>query len=920
MAATKYKKIIWAVVAAAAVLAALALAVVLVVDPESYRGVVTEKAQEALKGRQVEIGPMSLDLWPGVGLEIKGLTVKSLEKDQPPVLSADRVVTRVALIPLLRGRLRIKSIEVDSPIARLVRIDQHTWNVSDLIEPKEQQSEAKQAPAKEPEKQAPAGKLEIQKVEVRQGEVRLEDRSSDTPPMRVLIQRLEASDILAKRPAKLSLELALADTPGKVTAEGEVGPLTGDLEKEMQADLEVRLEKIELANAVSYLPEGAMPILILGGELYGSVRIKGDEGGPLEASPDLAIQGLVYTDTEKTWPENEPADLGLTAKAMVDLAGPGVKVEPATIKLPPGNIAITADYEGGAENQAADIRAQAKWKDLDIEKLLAMAPMARKPLADAGLKMTGPARGEVSFMSKGKSSELFADLDMESASLEMPDTFVKPKGTKAALSARVLMDPERINLQKTGLSIGPLQLNGGGAIMRDKDMTADLSMQSGPTSTSELIALLPVAADYNPGGAVSVSLGLKGTLKKTESLKIEIKNLSQDSEAAKFDLKGSVQLADPLLISFLVDAENMDLDRLLPGETLSEPSKNEGAKQKQSKEESKEKGEEKEPADLSGIRVRGELKVKRAVYKGMEIKDIQAKPKLDKGVLDVQGIRALVHGSPVAGSAKMDLSKDPLSGEVNVDAQGVPVQPLINRFSSYPSAIKGNAFGQLSLSFSGTDAETLKQTASGKGDVKIKQGAVMGVDMVDGLISQWAKSDAVRTIAKNNLSPAVKEEVGEETPFQDLVASFNIAGQKIVFDQSRMQTSEGDLVMDGHVGLDGAADLGGKLRLTKKYSRELMAEAGKWVEKQTGGVIKKSALELLLEDGRLVLPFSLEGKWPDPALKFDAEAYGSMVGDNVKSQTLEDVVDQVIGEENKEKAKKEMEKAGKKFIEDLFPE
>ena len=52
-------------------LAAVAAAVALprLLDPDSYRGLLIERARQALNGREIELGEMSLSLWPG-GLRV----------------------------------------------------------------------------------------------------------------------------------------------------------------------------------------------------------------------------------------------------------------------------------------------------------------------------------------------------------------------------------------------------------------------------------------------------------------------------------------------------------------------------------------------------------------------------------------------------------------------------------------------------------------------------------------------------------------------------------------------------------------------------------------------------------------------------------------------------------------------------------
>jgi len=195
------KTLVIAVLVVAVLVIAVLVALPRIIDPNKYRGLITDKASDALGGRKVELGPMALELWPGVGLEVKDIKVHDL-KEHEPLVTAESLVVRVALLPLLGNKVEIKSIEVVSPRANLVRYDKDTWNVSDLWGEKDEQAggaeEAEQGPSA-------LERLEVAAVSVKDGRVEVDDRTAESPrasPFARAFPRTRAGSKFTARPVR----------------------------------------------------------------------------------------------------------------------------------------------------------------------------------------------------------------------------------------------------------------------------------------------------------------------------------------------------------------------------------------------------------------------------------------------------------------------------------------------------------------------------------------------------------------------------------------------------------------------------------------------------------------------------------------------------------------------------------------------
>jgi uncharacterized protein involved in outer membrane biogenesis len=467
-------------------------------------------------------------------------------------------------------------------------------------------------------------------------------------------------------------------------------------------------------------------------------------------------------------------------------------------------------------------------------------------------------------------------------------------------------------------------MNGGGTVNLDDDMTAGISLQSGPADTDALLAMLPSLSEYRPGGKIKLGLSVSGGLAKKETIEIGIKDLTQDSDKAKFKLDASAKLTSPMRISFDLDADKINLDKMTasPSDASAEagesPAEKPPAKEKKSK--------TKSSSDLSGYAVQGKIRADSLFASGVGISNLSSKVSLKKGVLSMPDLKMAVLGGSVSGPVSLDLNRESMPGDVSLNLTGFVVESLMKKFTGFPAVLSGTGGGKVSVSFAGTSTAALKK-ARGKGHIDIDNGKLKGLDLVDGLISQWARSEAVKKVVMRSLEPSIKTSIGEETPFKELDARFDLGSGKIEISRAVMDIPEGSATFSGWVGMDGAVSLNGRIRLSRAITSRTMAEARKWVVKQSGGQIGGSALDLLLDEGRLVLPFSLTGAWPKPKLLFDARAYGKTVERNLKKQAPKKIIEQVVGEEKAKEIEKEVKKKveevlgeeGRKILEGILP-
>jgi AsmA protein len=109
--------LIVAAVVGVAVIGVFAAAAFLV-NPESLRGIVVEQAKSAL-GRDVELGALDLDLFPSPAIRAASLSVGGAPNEPAPLLRAEEVRLRLALLPLLAGQIVLGAVELRAPAIQL---------------------------------------------------------------------------------------------------------------------------------------------------------------------------------------------------------------------------------------------------------------------------------------------------------------------------------------------------------------------------------------------------------------------------------------------------------------------------------------------------------------------------------------------------------------------------------------------------------------------------------------------------------------------------------------------------------------------------------------------------------------------------------------------------------------------------------
>ncbi len=93
----------------------IAIALPRFIEIDAYQGYI-QSFIKSTTGRDVEIGTVGISLWKGVEVYVKDIKVKERRENLlQPVLKAEKISAKVALVPLFRKKIRVNSVIVQAP-------------------------------------------------------------------------------------------------------------------------------------------------------------------------------------------------------------------------------------------------------------------------------------------------------------------------------------------------------------------------------------------------------------------------------------------------------------------------------------------------------------------------------------------------------------------------------------------------------------------------------------------------------------------------------------------------------------------------------------------------------------------------------------------------------------------------------------
>jgi AsmA protein len=246
-----------------------------------------------------------------------------------------------------------------------------------------------------------------------------------------------------------------------------------------------------------------------------------------------------------------------------------------------------------------------------------------------------------------------------------------------------------------------------------------------------------------PKGAFDASLS--GSARADLTRQTAALDFSGKLDESKVSGKAAVTKFSPLALTFDVDADQLDADRLMS------------------------KGPSSEKIDLSalqGLDAAGTLKIGRLTVLNLKSSQVRADVKVANGRLNVAPLSARLYDGTLNGSLSAQAADNPVFA-VKQALAGVALGPLLHDAAKI-DMLEAKGTINVDLNTRGATVDALKKALSGTAAVNLADGAIKGIDIASTIRGAQSK---LRELRGEQVQPSNK---ALKTDFSEMKATFNV--------------------------------------------------------------------------------------------------------------------------------------------------
>ena len=720
------------------VVAVVGLAIFLLTfDPNAYKYKLEELVQERYQRTLTIDGEIELSLFPRIGLSVQGVSL-SEPNSTDTFASIESTRLAVAVWPLLSNSFVVDHVAISGLKARVVRDKQGQFNFSNLVGGTPPVTDAPGNPA-----EALVGAAQTAAQAITGGPV-------PTPRnnMQIDIAGLDLKDgEVQMQDAITGMAVAVtrinANT-GRVTfnqpfdvrmsarVEGGYPRVDANLTGQALLTLDPSAKRYA-AQKLDLRMDGKLP----GAEakslvMRGNLAFNGQKSALDVASLELLFQGDV----------TEPSAKATNVEASVAI--PKLAIDPHKSQLQIEKLAVRA--KGGVADGPFELAVDAPALNIS-------------PASATGEALTGRVRIsglDASFGLNGISGNA-GELDIKEAKLDS----TSKKGERVV----------KLNFASP-LSLNLLMRSGAMSALRGDVNITDPGLPKGSLQ-------IPVI------GSLTVDL-----LKDQATSKI-----NAVLEGGKFDLSADItKLSDTPQMKFALAVDTLDLDKLVPPVVAAPPKPPADGKKDDSKP-APAPAPAAPPDDtinlsaLVGPSVNGTLKVGKLVVRGLKADEVSAAVKLDKGKLDISNLAAGLYGGKLAGALSVDAAQGNQIA-TKMTLADIAIEPLLMDLAKR-NVLSGTGNLMLDLKTGGANVYAMKSGLAGALQVRLRDGAVKGIDLTQTL------RDLKARFSPDAQNETVAADTSKQTQFSEMDADLAIAKgvatvKRLSFVSPLLRVTQGD--------------------------------------------------------------------------------------------------------------------------------
>ncbi len=770
-----------------------ALALPRLININNYRTQIAGQLEQRL-GRKVELGALSLRVWPALNVNVTDVQIGDDPQIAPGVfVQAKAVRLRLGWLSLLRGNPQVAGLELIEPAVTLIKVTPEQWNWSTLKPLQDTASEAEQAPLN---------------LRVSNGSFKLLDRTL-TPPGEKLFSgvSIRLDDFAPRRAFDFELGLTVPGAQaGQLQISGTAGPLAAKDASQTPLDARVKLQQVELASLEALFGQPRAHA----GKLTADVELTGKLADGLKAAGQLKAEQWRFVAAVEPARTPLEAKFKLVAKSAKDAAGAtniGVQIEQGDLTIGKTAVGITGQINQLPAQPSYDLQVQGERIALDslLESAYALGfgpPAGTKASGAATLKLH--ASGNPQSVALQGQAEV-RDLKFQSAQLPqaMQVSELKLNCTPQTITAA----PFRSTLSQTTVEFKGLTLSNYGQFDQAPHAHVEIA-----TSNAQLGDLLHIAEAFGarPNATGSGTVALTATLDtdlgqsnralqingqgKLSGVRLQPAQLKKPLEIANADLSftgdsarldnlqaqlgasqaaGWVQIKSfaQSLVAFDLKANQLNVAELQ--QALNESSAPAKAATRQ--------------AAGNTMRAEGKLAVGKLLLETLTATDVQSNVTLANQVTTLDPVTLHAYGGSYQGALRIDQAQNPPEVGLHGRYNNLNINQLLSS-GGQPSMIYGQADGVIDVRGRGQAGEQLAQSLVGNGAIAINNGKFTSFDLLK----------QVEILGKFTNLPTG----GAGTAFRSLKTNLH-------FDQGRLTMDALQIVLDElQVNGDGVMQLG----------------------------------------------------------------------------------------------------------------
>lgn len=564
----------------------------------------------------------------------------------------------------------------------------------------------------------------------------------------------------------------------------------------------------------------------------------------------------------------EPIGVTITA-SLLDAAAPNLRLEgtvgPVGNPPAPDTMPVDVDAELGPVELVALRRA--------LPELDAALPPA--------LVVEGPLALRLGARGAREALAISTDVDATGAHVVHGALVDKAAGVPLHVETRAMRTGERIVVESASIRCDELEATAKGTVTPSEPPHVDLQIDTARTSLERLTALVPALRGHDLGGAIEAHVRAVGAVEPAHPPRLEgtlalydVRVRPPEAPAGVAELTTTIRLegdtatlpatrvkvgAGTLTASGMVrDFAAPTGDLRIEADVL--PLADVGIPQAGAR-----------PDELRGLVVDGQLVADGAVrlvvraaearVRDADLRDVTTTVVWQAPTATIESFGARAFGGTLAGAGTLDLA-DRAAPHFAVDgsARGLVLAQLAalrGEDDGLADRVDGTVDASATLRGVAGPPKVLRKSLAGVARVDARDGAVKGVNLLDGVVDGLGDLPIVGDLLGKRFREKRPALLGAgNTRFDRLTASARIAGGAARTDDLVLTAPDYTVTMAGTIGLAGNVDAEGTLTTGKGLTADILASI-------------REARFITNDAGLIAVPFHVTGRLPDVKVKPD---------------------------------------------------